>query len=269
MDKKIDAARLLRAMSDVDDKYIEEAMETAAPAKRATVTSLRRYSGIIGIVAAAAILILVGGTIMNYMGRSKSASEEIQAHNQSIEGVVAEIDSATDDNSQGAVSGGSGECAGAPTTAAEPEVEDAYLYSRDSLTCEYMCFAFESLDALEESAQFDFEAPDSVDGSSDCHYFNYVYDDGFNIAEIQYLDEDGNLICTIRKAQGERNISDCDTCYSIERRVDVEDVGTVNLSGSLNGYEVAYWIHGGYSYSVTTEQLLTEDAILDLVSQVS
>ena len=272
MDKNVNVKRLLRAMSDVDDKYIEEAMETSAPARRAVTTSLRRYSGIIGVVAAAAILLFIGGALMRFMSssstRSESADYEPAAHNMEVHSysdnaVAGEEQS----DSYAYAQGGSADPQG--TTAAVAEIEEGELSLRDSDACDYMRLAFDSLDALEDSAQFDFGVPEEVDGSTTCNYFNYVYDNGFNIAEVQYLDDDGNLICVIRKAQGERNISDCVDCFSVERRVDVDDIGTVNLSGNNRGYAVAYWIRGGYSYSVTTDEMLTEDSMLELVSQVS
>ena len=88
------------------------------------------------------------------------------------------------------------------------------------------------------------------------------------IAEIQYLDENGNPICAIRKAFVQRNISGCGDCYSIHDRVEADGIGSVNLLGNNSGYQVAYWTHGGYSYSVTTVEILSEDAMLELVSQV-
>ena len=275
MDKNVNAKRLLRAMSDVDDKYIEEAMETSAPARRAVTTSLRRYSGIIGVVAAAAILLFIGGALMRFMSSSSTQSEsadyEPAAHNMEVHSYSDNAVAGEEQSDSYAYVQGQGGAAtvAQETTAAAAEVEGGELSLRDSDTYDYMRLVFDSIDDLEGSAQFDINVPESVDGSTSCSYFNYVYENGFNIAEVQYLDDDGNLICVIRKAQGERNISDCVDCFSVERRVEVDDIGTVNLSGNNSGYAVAYWIRGGYSYSVTTDEMITEDAMLELVSQVS
>ena len=275
MDKKIDAARLLRAMGDVDDKYIEESLATSAPAKRAVTTSLRRYSGVIAAVAAALLLVIVGVGIMKYMSTARSASAEVAPHNGAVEVVNERINTygfngstaeqASEENMQ--VDGV--EEPGAAETTVAYSVSGGDLSLRDSDTGEYMNFVFDSLDDLEEAAQLDFDVPESVDGSVSCTYINCVYDNGMNIAEVNYLDEEGNIICTIRKAFVQRNISGCVDCYSIEDRVEVDGLGSVNLLGNNSGYQVAYWIHGGYSYSVTTVEILSEDAMLELVSHVS
>ena len=199
MDKNVNAKRLLRAMSDVDDKYIEEAMETAVPAKRAVTTSLRRYGGLIAAVAAAVLLLIAGNAIIRFLGAARSAEAETAAHNATV--------AAADENirvyDHNAITGG--EAAAQPNQGAEEvdamsmeteaaEVEEGDLYVRDADTYDCLTFAFDSLDDLEEAAQLDFDAPESVDGSASCTYINYVYENGTNIAEIQYLDEDGNQV---------------------------------------------------------------------------
>ncbi|MBQ7274591.1 MAG: hypothetical protein IJR15_03955 [Clostridiales bacterium] len=273
MDKKVNATRLLRAIGEVDDKYIEEAMETAAPAKRAVTTSLRRYGGLIAAVAAAVLLLIAGNAIIRFLGAARSAEAESATHNATV--------AAADENirvyDHNAITGG--EAAAQPNQGAEEVdamsmeteaagAEEGDLCVRDADTYDCLTFVFDSLDDLEESAQLDFDAPESVDGSASCTYINYVYENGTNIAEIQYLDENGNPICAIRKAFVQRNISGCGDCYSIHDRVEADGIGSVNLLGNNSGYQVAYWTHGGYSYSVTTVEILSEDAMLELVSQV-
>ena len=273
MDKKVNATRLLRAIGEVDDKYIEEAMETAAPAKRAVTTSLRRYGGLIAAVAAAVLLLIAGNAIIRFLGSARSADAVPAAHNATV--------AAADENirvyDHNAISGG--EAAAQPNQGAEEvdamsmeteaaEVEEGDLCVRDSDTYDCLPFIFDSLDDLEESAQLDFDVPESVGGSVSCTYLNYVYENGTNIAEIQYLDENGNPICAIRKAFVQRNISGSGDCYSVYDRVEADGIGSVNLLGNNSGYQVAYWTHGGYSYSVTTVEILSEDAMLELVSQV-
>ena len=272
MDKKLDAARLLRAMGDVDDKYIEEALEVSAPAKRAAITTLRRYSGLIGAVAAALLLVAAGGVLFKTLGSAQSASEAVPAHNAVVDSENAELnmysynaisgDQATDGE---VLSGGMDPAA--PAEAVEGEEGD--LLTRDASTYDSLSFAYQSLDDLEEAAGYDFNAPETVEGSTSCMYINSVNEDSDNIAEIQYIDEDDNIICTIRKAPGSRNISGCIDCYSIEERVETEDGRTVTLSGSQRGYAQAVWTDGGYSYAIVTEDLISEQAMLGLISQVS
>ena len=125
----------------------------------------------------------------------------------------------------------------------------------------------DSLADLADMAGFDIQVPDSVEGSDSCRYFFYDADGG--LSEVVYLYEDGNVICTIRKASGDRNVSGNTTCYSVARRVEVEGIGSVNLSGSGRGFALAYWTCGEYSYSIATEEMIAEEAILELVSQVN
>lgn len=270
MDKKINADRLLRAMSDIDDKYIEEALEAHAPAGRAVTTSLRRYSGMIGAVAAALILVAAGAAVIKYMAASRSATATVPAHNDAVVSVDEEINMYSNDSvsaEQYSVAGGAEPADPAQTES--DELLEGDLAERDAATYESLNFVYDSLDQLEESACFDFAVPQSAEGSSSRAYYCYFYDDGLTIAEVQYLDDDGNTVCTIRKAAGERNISGCVNCYSITERVEVDDIGPVNLSGSNSGYAVAYWSDGGYSYSVTTEDMIPQEDMLELVSQVN
>ena len=211
---------------------------------------------------------------MKYMSTARSASAEVASHNDAVEVVNERINTygfngstaeqASEENMQ---VDGVEEPEAAETTVAYA-VSGGDLSLRDSDTSEYMNFVFDSLDDLEEAAQLDFDVPESVDGSVSCTYINCVYDNGMNIAEVNYLDEEGNIICTIRKAFVQRNISGCVDCYSIEDRVEVDGIGTVTMRGNNRGYAVAYWTDNGYSYSVTTEEMLTQEAMLDLISQV-
>ena len=92
---------------------------------------------------------------------------------------------------------------------------------------------------------------------------------GSDVAEVKYVDEEGKISCTGRKASGDRNISGCDNCYSVERRVEIEGDITVSLAGAGRGYSLAYWTFGDYSYSVYSSEMIPEEDMLELVSQVS
>ena len=277
MDKRIDAERLLRAMGDVDDKFIEEAMVDTS-ARKAVVTPLRRYSGVIAAVAAALLLIVGGSVLMKYMNSSRSTEAESADDSQTVaaydrdmsiirsntasEEMAAdsycydvEVPGAAVETYSAAVAGG--------------ELTEGDLYLSDSTTYDNLQLVYMSLEDLNDALTFDFDVPETVGESVSCLYLNRVYESGSNIAEVQYLDEDGNVICTIRKAQGSRNISGCEECYSVEQRVEVDGVGTVILSGNNRGFEVAFWTNGGYTFSVTTENPISEEAMLEIVSQVS
>lgn len=276
MDKKIDAERLLRALGDVDDKYIEEAMVDTS-ARKAAVTPLRRYSGIIAAVAAALLLIVGGSVLMKYMNSSRSTEAESAHENATVAADTQNVSMVRSNTANEEMSADSyyydGEVPGAAQETCSAisggELLEDDIFARDSATYDNLQIVYMSLEDLNDVLTFDFDVPVTVGESVSCLYLNHVYESGSNIAEVQYLDEDGNVICTIRKAQGSRNISGCEECYSVEQRVDVDGVGTVILSGNNRGFEVAFWTNGGYTFSVTTENPISEEAMLEIVSQVS
>ena len=269
MDKRVNATRLLRAMSDVDDKYIEEALETSA-SKRAVVTPLRRYSGVIAIVAA--LLLLIGGGLFGfskYINKSKTASETVAAHNQAVNAPEMFF-------SRGAAPA-SAERSNDTVPAAEETLAEAlgvdgglvtggegnsYDYSIANPVTVYT-----SLEDLEDRCGFDFDVPDSVNDSTSCVY-NF-YDTAEGLAEVRYLDDDGNVICTVRKSPVEADISGCYDCFSITEKVDVDGLDNVMLSGNASGFGLATWMQGDYSYSIRLDETVSGDAIIDLISQVS
>lgn len=268
MDKRVNATRLLRTMSEVDDKYIEEALEISA-SKRAVVTPLRRYSGVIAIVAA--LLLLIGGGLFGfnrYINKAKNASYTVPAHNHAV-----------DDPNLFFASGAapaSAERSADTATAADETIAEAlsidgevvtggvvnYDYSIANPVTEYT-----SLDDLEDRCGFDFVVPDSVNGSTSCVYNFYDVEEG--LAEVRYLDDDGNVICTIRKSPVEADISGCYDCFSITEKVDVDGLDNVMLSGNASGFGLATWMQGDYSYSIRLDETVSGDALLDLISQVS
>lgn len=258
-------------MSNVDDKYIEEAMEkTAASSRRATITGIRRYSGIISAVAAAALVLLIGGALMGTLGKSTATKSNETVAEAAGDVNEAQIRSFTN-NLSGEERADSydlqvdGVMPAATEAAAEAEEADA----AGSAVCESLPIECSSLEELTDRTGFDFDVPSEVDESASCAYLIYECGDGSDIAEVQYLDEEGNIIYTVRKASGDRNISGCDNCYSVERRVEIEGDITVSLEGAGRGYSLAYWTHGDYSYSVYSSEMIPEEDMLELVSQVS
>ena len=258
-------------MSNVDDKYIEEAMEkTAASSRRAAITGIRRYSGIISAVAAAALVLLIGGALMGTLGKSTATKS-----NETVAEAAGDVNEAQIRSFSNNLSGEEradsydlqvdGVMPAATEAAAEAEVADA----AGSAVCESLLIECSSLEELTDRTGFDFDVPSEVDGSASCAYLIYECGDGSDIAEVQYLDEEGNIICTVRKASGDRNISGCDNCYSVERRVEIEGDITVSLEGAGRGYSLAYWTYGDYSYSVYSSEMIPEEDMLELVSQVS
>lgn len=277
MDKKIDANRLLRALGDVDDKYIDESIGAENSGRsRAVTTSLRKYSGIIGAVAAALLLLAAGSALFGIFGsnQSRTTAEGVRPHSSEVNTVDGEISMYIDGQAEQAREGNQSYSGVAP--AAEPEateaaaeaVEDDLSFGGDSScsSCESIT-EVSDIDALSEMAGFDITVPDSVSGSTSCEY--YYCETAVNIAEIRYLDEDGNVICTVRKALSDENISGCTECFSVTHKIDVEGLDNVSISGNGQTYGLAVWMQGDYSYSILLDDMVTEQEMLDLISQVN
>ena len=279
MAKNDKAARLLRSLSEVDDKYIEEAMEVKS-GRKAVTTSLRRNSGIISALVAAALLLVVGGTIFGVLSnrrdttRMESADMEyadtrdIAAHNVEVD---AEIQNAVSLDTR---SGGNDE--EAPAAAAEevieydaPADEQSESLGADTYTVQIVNPMTEAddLDALTGMTGIPFDVPESVEGSAYCRY--YCYDlGGYYMNEVMYFNEDDECILTIRKAPGEE-IGGVYVCYAVIHKVDVPGIGSVSLSGNGEEFGLARWNDGEYAYSIHSESMISEDDMLGLVGQIS
>lgn len=92
MSKKLNNEALFRALSDVDDKFIEEALNYSEGRKKARVFSLRNRA-MIGSIAAVAIAVIGGIIIFNISNNSNKSSEAEFAvpHNDASQEEVAEI----------------------------------------------------------------------------------------------------------------------------------------------------------------------------------
>lgn len=91
MSKKLNNEALFRALSDVDDKFIEEALNYSVGRKKARVSSLRNRA-MIGSIAAVAIAVIGGIVIFNINNSSKNSEAEFATpHNDASQEEVAEI----------------------------------------------------------------------------------------------------------------------------------------------------------------------------------
>lgn len=253
------AKRLLRLMSEIDDRYIEEALMEEKVPRKAFVTSLRRHSGMIGAIAAAAIGLVMGGFLFNMMSASspKTASDEPEIHEISINDRMRLYSAAS------AETAARGELSADMDYAVAPDATTADCYTVDGIIEDPESI---EADGIESVFGFDISVPESVMDSTSREFSISGSDE---IIEVRYLDQDGNVICTVRKAPGDGNISDVRECYSVNVRVQVDDIGAVNLSGNASGYVLATWSDGGFSYSVFTSDYIDEQSMIGLVSQVS
>lgn len=85
------------------------------------------------------------------------------------------------------------------------------------------------------------------------------------MAEIMYFGDKGQEL-TYRKEAGNSDISGDYNVYNIEKEV-MRDGRKAVLKGNGNQYNLAVWTYGGFSYSVYCENGLTENELLDIITE--
>ncbi len=218
--------RIMRAIGEIDDAYIEE----AAPRQNRGAMHFMpwaRYAG----AAAAAVLVTGLGAFAAYFANN-NVGVDIPAQMTSVTSQPA-VTSQTAETSQPATTS---------ETAVDTTDEPIVLLSTP----------FEYYDTLEEAAQaigFDMTAPESLGKFTERSVATI---DG-EILELAYYDKDDNRGHNIRKAKGSGDISGDYSIYDFTRTVDVEG-RTVTMSGNGDKVFMAVWTDGDFSYSVTTDE---------------
>ena len=275
MANKDQAERLLRAMGDVNDIYLEDLLDESS-SRKAVLTPLQsqRRARIISIAAAA--VIVCGMTALVMINMSKQNTTETARHNDARE-EIAELGldnmNIMDNHS---VRSADTYTYGEATTAAGAEAgADSctdYCIAPEEVTEDEECIdkvadvtEASDIDDLVSLAGFDFVVPESVSDSTDCAFFFY----GDGIAEVQYYDNDGNLLCTIRKAEGYLNdISGTGMLSTDSETVTVGD-HTVNVLTDDDGHMVVFWMYHGYTYSFVPEEAMAEDDLTAVLEGIS
>ena len=89
---------------------------------------------------------------------------------------------------------------------------------------------------------------------------------GGGLAEIAYSGEEQNLV--FRKAMGQTDPSGDYTAYAVQTTVDV--VGsTVTLNGAEDGYCLAVWQDGTYSWSIRSTMAYSTDVWTEILESVA
>ena len=89
---------------------------------------------------------------------------------------------------------------------------------------------------------------------------------GGGLAEIAYSGEEQNLV--LRKAMGQTDPSGDYTAYAVQTTVDV--VGsTVTLNGAEDGYCLAVWQDGTYSWSIRSTMAYSTDVWTEILESVA
>ena len=218
--------RIMRAIGEIDDAYIEE----AAPRQNRGAMHFMpwvRYAG----AAAAAVLVTGLGAFAAYFANN-NVGVDIPAQTTSVTSQPA-VTSQTAETSQPATTS---------ETAADTTDEPIVLLSTP----------FEYYDTLEEAAKaigFGMTAPESLGKFTERSVATI---DG-EILELAYYDKDDNRGHNIRKAKGSGDISGDYSIYDFTGTVDVEG-RTVTMSGNGDKVFMAVWTDGDFSYSVTTDE---------------
>lgn len=274
MAKSDEAKRLLRAMSDVDEKYISETLGENAVPKKAVTTKLRRSGITITSIAAVLAVAFIGALIFINQSSHESTTNVRDQYEEAADELEVNVDlysengssSHNDIRSEDAEAAAAGEAyeeesLGGDITFVAP-AEDATDGEAPALSV----VEASDIEGLCELAGFDFEVPEQAGDSAEQRFFYY-----FNgIAEVQYFGEDGELICTIRKAKGDLNdISGVYFLSTGDTTVEASDYSVTVLTNDDGGL-LAYWTHEGYSYSVVPEgDLFTTDDLLSVLDDIA
>ena len=89
---------------------------------------------------------------------------------------------------------------------------------------------------------------------------------GGGLAEIAYSGEEQNLV--LRKAMGQTDPSGDYTAYAVQTTVDV-DGSTVTLNGAEDGYCLAVWQDGTYSWSIRSTMAYSTDVWTEILESVA
>lgn len=232
MTKNINNKQLLRALSDVDDKYILEAALESKP--RAKVTRLGSPM-ILGSVVAV-VIALVGGLIfIKYSSNSYSKSEEaVAVHNSAMQDNRDEINSPSF----------------SPETAAcIADAEEEVIYD------------YRTEDASIDDAGADMEPPS--------YYINLPeelrnatisdYEYGSDFVRMSYFDESGELLLEIECCSHPID----DALFQNYSTNEVSDTLTLYFDG--DAYVGAMFIRNDY-YMIRTPMGVSEETIMELIS---
>lgn len=135
---------------------------------------------------------------------------------------------------------------------------DAKTEDGDSSQIPNLLTAHDSLAELAKAVGFDIKAPTVPAGYEADAYI----DISGELAEVFYVKGDDTLVYRVSKGEGD-NFGDYNT-YSNKKTVDVNGV-SVELRGN-DKVNVATWSNGGFAYSVSAKQRISETEVAAVVS---
>ena len=269
MSKEDEAKRLLRAIGDVDERFIAEAMEEKPrSSKRAAVTVLRQYRGLIITAAAAVIILLAGSIVLKVMNTHSNTATETYSHfvdgmnEDSIRHYSADAEVYSDIPTEEAA------CAeeAAYDNGQAPNEEETDQCLSGSASGPIVRNRV-SEEELSDNYGITVSVPDSINGSVDRQFY-YMEDQDSRCVEVVYTDADDNEVCTVRRTEGSADLVSSDACYSVINKINIDGLENVRLFGDGQTFGFAEWASGEYRYSVSTVAL-SEDELIELISLIS
>ncbi len=243
MSKKINNEMLFRALSDVDDKYIEEALNYSFKESRAKVSTLRTRA-LIGSIAAIAVAVVGGIIIFNSVeGTNKTAEvERYRApHNEAQqETVAAYIQDGAEEAAE--VNSYYGAVAELTEDAIEEEVADSNFVN-----------------------SIDIEVPSELDGITT---YDYEFCDG--LIRTSYFDANGELLLEINQI-----ITDSESDILNDSGINyLESYEAVAFSDDITLYrDGEYYLGATVSrndelFIIRTPLGVSEDTLQTIISQI-
>ncbi len=276
MDKE---KELLKAIGDIDDKFIEE----ARPEKVVRLAPKRNMKPL-GVMAAAAVIVLGLGLYMTMNLKEQDAAVMAPAPIEEAAEAKSEQSTAQDNklktaeepllkNEIEAAEDAAPEAVDnqlftmkkdAAVGAAEPKADDSGKESRMMIANPWK--DSDSLDEAVEDAGFDIRIPESLKGYSQ-KFFRSIKGD---MLEIIYCDSESIEGFRIRKAHGTEDISGDYNTYETDKDLTINDM-RVKLKKNGDDVFAATWTKDDFSFAITVDeaQHFTEDDISKLIQEIS
>lgn len=121
---------------------------------------------------------------------------------------------------------------------------------------------YDTLEEAENTIGFEISVPDSYGGYTEPYY---AVIEG-KILEVQYYNGDDRGMI-IRKSRGSEDISGDFNEYNTVTETEVNG-NTVTIKGSGDGFRLALWVSGDYSYSVSVSSGISENALKEIIEKI-
>lgn len=152
--------------------------------------------------------------------------------------------------------------------ATTPLPADTEISTSDTTQLPNPWYDYASLEEASEAAGYPITLP-SAEGMDGETFYRVMEPDSDNpILEIIYTNTDGEEELRIRKAPGSDDISGDYNLYTQTETV-LEGSQNITFQGNNDAFCLATWSVDGYTYSVSSSDGLTRDALTGLITQIN